>query len=73
MERPDGGGLQATFDGVPLYRFSEDGEAGATNGDGIEDAFGGAGFLWHAAVVDAVATSGSTPTTTTPGLYGGGY
>ena len=73
MERPDGGGLQATLDGIPLYRFSEDGEAGATNGDGVEDAFGDAGFVWHAAVVEAAATGGGPPTTTASGTYGDGY
>jgi predicted lipoprotein with Yx(FWY)xxD motif len=70
VERPDGGGLQATFDGSPLYRFSEDGEPGEINGDGIEDAFGGAGFVWHAALVDGmVATPTTAPTVRDP--YGG--
>jgi predicted lipoprotein with Yx(FWY)xxD motif len=70
VERPDGGGLQATLDGRPLYRFSEDGEPGETNGDGVEDAFGGSGFVWHAAVVDeAAVTPTTTPTARDP--YGG--
>jgi predicted lipoprotein with Yx(FWY)xxD motif len=70
VERPDGGGLQATFDDRPLYRFSEDGEPGDTNGDGIEDAFGEAGFVWHAALVDEAT---ATPTTAATGRdpYGG--
>lgn len=71
VERPDGGGLQATFDGLPLYRFSEDGEAGDTDGDGIEDVFGDAGFVWHAALVDGAPSGAGAPTTTTPGFYGG--
>ena len=70
VERPDGGGLQATFDGSPLYRFSEDGEPGEVNGDGVEDAFGDAGFLWHAALVDGTAATPTTaPTVRDP--YGG--
>ena len=63
VERPDGDGLQATFDGSPLYRFSEDSAAGETNGDGVEDAFGGAGFVWRAAVVEAPAAGADTTTT----------
>ena len=68
VERPDGG-LQATLDGMPLYRFSEDGAAGETRGEGIEDAFGGSGFEWHAVVV----VGGRRPRTTTTigGSYGG--
>lgn len=70
VERPDGGGLQATFDGSPLYRFSEDGEPGEVNGDGVEDAFGDAGFVWHAALVDGTAATPTTaPTVRDP--YGG--
>ncbi len=55
-----------------LYRFSDDGAAGETNGDGVEDAFGGAGFVWRAAVVEAAAVGADT-TTTAPDPYGGGY
>jgi len=72
VERPDDGGLQATFDGIPLYRFSEDDEAGSTNGNGVEDAFGGAGFVWHAAVVDG-APAAVPPTTVAAGGGYGGY
>ena len=72
VERPDGGQLQATFDGSPLYRFSEDGAAGDTNGNGVEDAFGDAGFVWRAAVVEAAA-GGTDTTPTAPDPYGGGY
>jgi predicted lipoprotein with Yx(FWY)xxD motif len=52
VRRPDGG-TQVTYDGVPLYRFSEDAEAGQVTGDGLSDAFGGTTFTWHAATVDA--------------------
>jgi predicted lipoprotein with Yx(FWY)xxD motif len=44
VERPDGS-RQVTYDGVPVYRFSED-SAGEVTGDGLEDSFGGTRFAW---------------------------
>jgi len=43
IERPEGG-TQVTYKGRPLYRFSGDGKAGQTNGEGIKDV-----GTWHAA------------------------
>ena len=67
------GGTQATVDGAPLYRFSADTAAGATNGDGISS-FGG---TWHVVKADASGdggTDGTTETThadtTTTNAYG---
>jgi predicted lipoprotein with Yx(FWY)xxD motif len=58
VRRPDGD-MQVTYDGVPLYRFSEDAEAGQVTGDGLSDAFGGTTFTWHAATTEGTAdTSG---------------
>lgn len=73
-ERPDGD-LQVTYDGVPVYTFSLDQEAGAVGGDGVSDAFGGTQFSWRAVTVDAgAAPSGGEqpapqPTTQPPGGY----
>jgi predicted lipoprotein with Yx(FWY)xxD motif len=55
VERPDGS-RQVTYDGAPLYRFSEDAEAGQVTGDGLSDAFGGTTFTWHAATVDGASS-----------------
>jgi len=53
---PGEGGTQVTSGKLPLYRFSGDMAAGATNGDGISN-FGG---VWH--VVKAPATAAVAPT-----------
>jgi predicted lipoprotein with Yx(FWY)xxD motif len=45
IERPEGG-IQATYRGKPLYRFSGDTKTGDANGEGIKDV-----GTWHAAVV----------------------
>jgi predicted lipoprotein with Yx(FWY)xxD motif len=65
------GGMQVTEHGDPLYRFSQDKAAGATNGEGI-NSFGG---TWHVAKTTTAANAG-TPTTlgtTVPTTSGGGY
>jgi predicted lipoprotein with Yx(FWY)xxD motif len=53
LERPDGA-TQVTFNGDPVYRFTED-EPGSINGDGLDDAFEGQQFTWH------VVTTGDAP------------
>ena len=60
LTRPDGT-TQVTFNGDPVYRFTED-QAGSVTGDGLEDAFEGQTFTWH--VVTAGASQPSAPPTT---------
>jgi predicted lipoprotein with Yx(FWY)xxD motif len=55
VERPDGG-RQVTYDGKPLYSFTEDGP-GEVTGDGFSDAFAGQQFTWHVVHVDSTADS----------------
>jgi predicted lipoprotein with Yx(FWY)xxD motif len=57
LKRPDGD-TQVTFDGKPLYSFTEEGP-GEVTGDGFEDDFDGTHFVWHV-VTPTGASSGST-------------
>jgi predicted lipoprotein with Yx(FWY)xxD motif len=65
VKRPDGK-QQLTFDGLPLYTFTEEG-AGELEGDGFVDDFQGTHFEWQAA-----RTSGGAPSSS-PDNSGGGY
>jgi predicted lipoprotein with Yx(FWY)xxD motif len=67
VERNDGT-RQLTYDGVPVYRFSED-AAGKVAGDGLEDEFGGKTFTWHVLTIDGSDNSGGG----TGGRGGYGY
>ena len=75
IKRPDGG-MQATYNGEPLYTFSQD-QPGQVSGDGFKDAFGGQQFTWHVITVgkggggSAGAGGGSAGSSTTSG--GSGY
>jgi predicted lipoprotein with Yx(FWY)xxD motif len=60
------GGLQVTYAGKPLYRFSEDTAAGQVKGN-VTDTWG----KWTDVVTAKPASSGPT-TTTTAGAGGGG-
>lgn len=55
VKRPDGG-TQVTYNGEPLYTFTQD-QPGEVTGDGFKDAFDGQQFTWH---VVSVGNSGST-------------
>jgi predicted lipoprotein with Yx(FWY)xxD motif len=50
LERPEGS-RQLTFDGLPLYTFTEE-AAGELTGDGFTDDFDGTRFEWQAARAD---------------------
>jgi predicted lipoprotein with Yx(FWY)xxD motif len=56
VERPDGS-RQVTYDGVPVYRFSED-PAGEVTGNGLEDSFGGTTFSWKVVSIGASTEGG---------------
>jgi predicted lipoprotein with Yx(FWY)xxD motif len=60
VDRPDGE-KQLTYNGAPLYSFTEEG-SGELSGDGVSDSFGGNSFTWHAATTGASGSSGATTT-----------
>jgi len=66
LTRPDGK-TQVTFNGASVYRFVED-QSGQLGGDGLDDAFDGQQFTWH-----AVTTTNGAPSApaTTNGSSGG--
>jgi predicted lipoprotein with Yx(FWY)xxD motif len=69
VERPDGT-RQVTYDGSPLYTFTQEG-AGQVTGNGFMDAFGGQHFTWHVVHVNGVDdSSGSSGGTGGSGAYG---
>jgi predicted lipoprotein with Yx(FWY)xxD motif len=57
VDRPDGE-KQLTYNGAPLYTFTEEGP-GKLTGDGFKDSFGGTDFTWHAATTSASSGSSS--------------
>jgi predicted lipoprotein with Yx(FWY)xxD motif len=59
VKRPDGD-RQLTFEGRPLYRFTEEGP-GQLDGDGFVDDFEGIHFEW-----DAATTAGGSPDSDSP-------
>jgi len=65
-KRPDGT-EQVTFDGSPLYSFTQEGP-GEVTGDGVDDSFNGTKFSWGV----VTASGAPAPSTTTPSSGGGG-
>ena len=61
------GGMQVTYHGHPLYRFSLDAKAGDTKGEGLNDF----GARWYA--VSPQGTKLVASGTSSGGGYGGGY
>jgi predicted lipoprotein with Yx(FWY)xxD motif len=59
---PDGAS-QVTYNGKPLYTFTED-SPGEVTGDGFTDAFAGVTFTWTAATAPGSATGATAPTET---------
>jgi predicted lipoprotein with Yx(FWY)xxD motif len=68
VKRPDGT-RQVTYNGRPLYSFTQEGP-GKVTGNGFQDAFNGRQFTWNVVSVDR--RSGS-PGTTTQGGGPSGY
>jgi predicted lipoprotein with Yx(FWY)xxD motif len=66
-KRPDGSS-QLTFDGLPLYRFTEEG-AGQLEGDGFVDDFEGTHFEWAAATTGAGSAPSESNTPNSPSPY----
>ncbi len=66
IRRPDGG-VQVTYYGYALYRYSGDTRAGETNGQGAQD-------VWYALTPAGTVTKATpkTPSTTTPKTSKGG-
>ncbi len=46
IKRPEGGTIQVTYRGLPLYTFIQDKKSGQTEGEGVKDV-----GTWHAAAV----------------------
>jgi predicted lipoprotein with Yx(FWY)xxD motif len=72
VKRPDGG-MQVTYNGAPLYTFTQD-QAGEVTGDGFKDAFDGQQFTWHAVTVGGSGSTSSGGSGSTSSSGGGsGY
>jgi predicted lipoprotein with Yx(FWY)xxD motif len=69
------GTKQVTYDGHPLYYFAGDSGPGQTNGQG-SDGFGAKWWLVApsgAQITAAETSTGTTPASSAPASYGGGY
>jgi predicted lipoprotein with Yx(FWY)xxD motif len=67
VKRPDGTD-QLTLNGLPLYRFKEEG-AGQLKGDGFVDDFEGTHFEWAAATTGAGSASSGSNRSSSPSPY----
>lgn len=67
IQRPDGGGMQVTYRGLPLYTFVNDHKPGSVAGNGFKDV-----GTWRAATTSkSAASTQPAPPATSSG--GGGY
>jgi predicted lipoprotein with Yx(FWY)xxD motif len=71
ITRPDGK-LQVTYDGKPLYEFTQDSGPGQATGNGFKDSYNSIDFTWRAAVASGSASTGPAPSDTGTG-NGYGY
>jgi predicted lipoprotein with Yx(FWY)xxD motif len=71
MKRPEGS-MQVTFDGKPLYTFTQDGPEEVT-GDGFKDAFEGEHFTWHVVSTGGGSAQSSESSEAASSESGGGY
>jgi predicted lipoprotein with Yx(FWY)xxD motif len=63
VDRPDGGGLQLTYDGHPLYRYAGDRSSGDAKGDGV-------GGQWYAVKASGESGGGGSSTQESKRSYG---
>jgi predicted lipoprotein with Yx(FWY)xxD motif len=66
ITRPDGG-KQVTFDGKPVYSFTQEGP-GEVTGNGFMDAFDGQQFTWNVVAVSGSGGSSSAASDASPTL-----
>jgi predicted lipoprotein with Yx(FWY)xxD motif len=71
VERPEGT-TQVTFDGLPLYTFTQE-EAGQLTGDGFTDDFQGTHFVWAAVTADGSDAPSESSETEAPNSGGFDY
>jgi predicted lipoprotein with Yx(FWY)xxD motif len=69
VKRPDGGGLQLTYDGHPLYRYAGDTSTADANGEGV----GGQWFVLKTGAAKSSTSSAGGSTTTDSGKRSYGY
>ena len=63
VKRPDGGALQLTYDGHPLYRYAGDRSKSDANGEGV-------GGQWYVVKAGRGGDDGGTATQKSKGGYG---
>jgi predicted lipoprotein with Yx(FWY)xxD motif len=71
VKRPDGAS-QLTFDGRPLYTFTQEGP-GQLDGNGVTDQFNGTNFKWTAATTGGAAAPSQSGSSGYGSGYGSGY